>query len=932
MFHGDRINTTEGKSVLHVALRNRANTPILCEGSNVMPAVNAVLEHMKGFVAEVHRGDWRGHSGQTIQHVVNIGIGGSHLGPAMVTDALQPYRKEGLALHFVSNVDGTHLSQVLSQVDPERTLFIVASKTFTTQETMTNASSAKAWLLDHYAQKGTPINGAVAKHFVALSTNVQKVVEFGIDRANMFEFWDWVGGRFSLWSAIGLSIALGIGFDNFEELLQGAHEIDCHFRDTPLEQNVPIILALLGIWYNNFFNFETHAVLPYDQYLHRLPAYLQQADMESNGKCATRAASLVNCSTGPILWGKPGTNGQHAFFQLIHQGTKVVPADFICPIRSHNPLQGGAHHRMLFANFVAQAEALMMGKTLEAAERELRQGGADGEAVRRLAPQKVFVGNKPTNSIVLKQVSPRSLGALLALYEHKIFVQGVIWNINSFDQWGVELGRLLATDVLRQLAPGVVPSALDSSTSNLIALFNRQPPRGVDSALAAALGIHVPSVLLPRSGIDLTKWATIACDQYTSDPGYWQRVEVFVGSQPSALRLILPEVFLETPREPLAIEAVKHTMADYMAQRFLVPQAPGFVLVERSTAVAASRKGLVVALDLERYSYAPGSTSLIRATEGTILSRLPPRVRVREGASIELPHIMVLIDDPDKTVIEPLFKRDLPKLYDFPLMMNGGHLRGFSVTAEKDITHVLEGLAGLADQERYAQKYNVPIPERDAVLLYAMGDGNHSFATAKLHWERTKEAAQNKEAVMETHPARYCLVELVNIHDDGLAFEGIHRVLFNTNPDNLLDGMKEWFQRRGSSVSVAPTRDWREAVRSAEASDGSDERQRIAFVSARGAGVISIARPTKSLATASLQEFLDAHLAEAKDTKVDYIHGLDTAASLGAKSNNIGFFCPGISKHTFFRTVILDGAFPRKTFSMGEADEKRFYVEARQIA
>uniref|UniRef100_A0A7S4LM83 Glucose-6-phosphate isomerase n=1 Tax=Eutreptiella gymnastica TaxID=73025 RepID=A0A7S4LM83_9EUGL len=472
MFSGEKINVTEGRSVLHIALRNRSNKPIVVDGKDVMPDVNAVLAHMKDFCGKVHSGQWKGQTGKSIENIVNIGIGGSDLGPVMVTDTLEPYKQAGMSIHFVSNIDGTHLAQALAKVDPEKTLFIIASKTFTTQETMTNAESAKAWLTDYYEKKGVKTDGMVAKHFIALSTNTQKVTEFGIDKNNMFAFWDWVGGRYSLWSAIGMSIALYIGFDNFEELLTGGHEMDNHFTSAPMEKNLPIILALIGLWYNNFFNFETFAVLPYDQYMNRLPAYLQQADMESNGKYATRDGLHVNYTTGPILWGKPGTNGQHAFYQLIHQGTKVVPSDFICPVETHNPIRDGVHHRILFSNFVAQTEALMRGKSLDVVKEELKKSGASDEKISQLAPQKVFEGNKPTNSIILKKVSPRTLGALIALYEHKIHVQGVLWNINSYDQWGVELGKQLANNVLKVLKPGSKCTAMDSSTNKMVTLFN----------------------------------------------------------------------------------------------------------------------------------------------------------------------------------------------------------------------------------------------------------------------------------------------------------------------------------------------------------------------------------------------------------------------------------------------------------------------------
>eukprot|EP00667_Euglena_gracilis_P012275 EG_transcript_12598 len=427
----------------------------------------------------------------------------------------------------------------------------------------------------------------------------------------------------------------------------------------------------------------------------------------------------------------------------------------------------------------------------------------------------------------------------------------------------------------------------------------------------------------------MTKWGTIACDQYTSDPAYWQRVEDFVGADPSAYKLILPEVFLETEKEEEVIANVKRTMQEYKEQQILVAQQPGFVLVDRKTPVVPSRKGLMVALDLEHYSYEKGSTTLMRATEGTILSRLPPRVRVREAASIELPHIMVLIDDPEKTIIEPLFAKNLKKVYDFDLMANSGHLTGYAVDAPEDIEHVVRGLSTLVNLEAYAKKYSVPVPEKTDVLLYAMGDGNHSFATAKLHWERTKEKAEDKEAVLKTHPARYCLVELVNIHDDGLEFEGIHRVVFNVNTDDLFGKLTAFFASKGSSAVTEAAVGVAEAVKAAEASN--DKQHKIAYVGPTGAGIVSITNPHKNLETAGLQEFLDEYLAGNKEAKIDYIHGVEATASLAAKEGNIGFFCPTISKHTFFRTIIKDGAFPRKTFSMGEADEKRFYVEARAI-
>ncbi|MBF8294875.1 MAG: glucose-6-phosphate isomerase [Bacteroidetes bacterium] len=464
MFTGERINSTEQRSVLHAALRNRSNTPILVDGKDVMPSVNRVLDHMREFTETVRTGTWIGYTGRPITDVVNIGIGGSDLGPVMVTEALKSYGHPRLAVHFVSNVDGTHVAETVKKLNPETTLFIIASKTFTTQETLVNALSAKKWFLEHANNPA-----AVAKHFVAVSTNAKAVSAFGIDTKNMFEFWDWVGGRYSLWSAIGLSIALYIGMDNFEELLTGAHEMDLHFRTAPPEKNVPVILGLLGIWYNNFFGAESQAIIPYDQYLHRFAAYLQQGDMESNGKGVSRDGKRVEYSTGPIIWGEPGTNGQHAFFQLIHQGTKLIPVDFLAPTQSHNPI--GDHHPILLSNFFAQTEALMRGKTEAEAEAELKASGMKGEELTKLLPHKVFPGNRPTNSILFKSLSPRTLGSLIALYEHKIFVQGVIWNVNSFDQWGVELGKQLAKTILPELAGDGQVTSHDSSTNGLIAFF-----------------------------------------------------------------------------------------------------------------------------------------------------------------------------------------------------------------------------------------------------------------------------------------------------------------------------------------------------------------------------------------------------------------------------------------------------------------------------
>jgi glucose-6-phosphate isomerase len=461
MFSGAPINITENRAVLHIALRNRSNRPILVDGKDVMPEVNAVLAHMEEFSGAVRSGAWKGFSGQRITDVVNIGIGGSDLGPVMVTEALKPYAQEGLRVHFVSNVDGTQIAEILKGVRPESTLFIVASKTFTTQETLTNAATAKDWLL-----RAAKDPAAVAKHFVALSTNEKEVTKFGIDAKNMFAFWDWVGGRYSLWSAIGLSIAISIGYENFVELLAGAHAMDEHFRTAPPEKNLPLTLALIGIWYNNFFDAQTEAILPYDQYLHRFPAYFQQGDMESNGKSVDRQGCHVDYSTGPVLWGEPGTNGQHAFYQLIHQGTKLIPCDFIAPIETHNPL--GEHHRILLSNFFAQTEALMRGKTAEEVRAELVKEKLPSEKIEALLPHKVFPGNRPTNSILVQKITPRTLGTLIALYEHKIFVQGIVWNINSFDQWGVELGKQLAKAILPELAVAGEITAHDASTNGLI--------------------------------------------------------------------------------------------------------------------------------------------------------------------------------------------------------------------------------------------------------------------------------------------------------------------------------------------------------------------------------------------------------------------------------------------------------------------------------
>ena len=469
MFSGEKINVTEGRAVLHVALRNRSNRPIYADGADVMPKVNAVLEQMRRFSAQVRGGDCRGYTGKRFTDVVNIGIGGSDLGPVMATEALKPYGAGGLRPHFVSNIDGTHIAETLKRVDPETTLFVIASKTFTTQETVVNARTARAWFLEQARDQA-----AVAKHFVALSTNAKEVAAFGIDTKNMFEFWDWVGGRYSLWSAIGLPIVLAIGMDNFEAMLAGAHDMDNHFHSAPFEENLPVIMGLLGIWYNNFFGAQTHAILPYDQYMHRFPAYFQQGDMESNGKRVSRDGEVVDYSTGPVIWGEPGTNGQHAFYQLIHQGTKFIPCDFLAPIESHNPL--GEHHRILLSNFFAQTEALMRGKTAEEVRAELAAAGMGSEELDRLLPHKVFPGNRPTNSLLFQKLTPHTLGALIALYEHKIFVQGILWNINSFDQWGVELGKQLAKVIQPELSDEHAVRSHDSSTNGLINYYKARRP------------------------------------------------------------------------------------------------------------------------------------------------------------------------------------------------------------------------------------------------------------------------------------------------------------------------------------------------------------------------------------------------------------------------------------------------------------------------
>ena len=466
MFSGDKINETENRAVLHVALRNRSNTPILVDGDDVMPGVNGVLEKVKIFSGRIQSGEWKGYTGRKVTDIVNIGIGGSDLGPVMVTEALKPYAMTGMNVHFVSNVDGTHVAETLKTLNPATTLFMIASKTFTTQETMTNAFTAREWFL-----KTAREQGHVTKHFVAISTNGEKVREFGIDGENMFGFWDWVGGRYSLWSAIGLSIACYIGYENFEELLQGGHGMDLHFKDAPFGENIPVILALIGIWYGNFFGARSEVILPYDQYMHRFPAYFQQGNMESNGKSVDRAGEVLTSQSGPIIWGEPGTNGQHSFYQLLHQGTKLIPADFLAPAVSHNSI--GDHHNILLSNFFAQTEALMNGKTGDEVIAELREEGKSEEEIAKIRPYKVFEGNRPTNSILFRKMTPRTLGSLIAMYEHKIFVQGVIWNIFSFDQWGVELGKQLAKKIQPELVDDQPVDTHDSSTNGLINAFKK---------------------------------------------------------------------------------------------------------------------------------------------------------------------------------------------------------------------------------------------------------------------------------------------------------------------------------------------------------------------------------------------------------------------------------------------------------------------------
>lgn len=471
MYEGDLINETEKRSVLHIALRNFSGKPVYAAGNNIMEDVIRVQSQMKSFCEKIHSDEWKGYTGKPIRFIVNIGIGGSDLGPYMVTEALKPYKKQNLQAYFVSNVDATHIAETLKKVNAEETLFLIASKTFTTQETMTNALTAREWFL-----KSAKDEKHVAKHFVALSTNEKEVTKFGIDKNNMFEFWDWVGGRYSLWSAIGLSIALTIGYENFEQLLKGAHETDEHFRNEDFKKNIPVLMALYGLWYTNFFDSQTEAILPYDQYMHRFAAYFQQGNMESNGKFVDRNGEQIDYASGPVIWGEPGTNGQHAFYQLIHQGSLLIPCDFIGAAQSHNPI--GDHHDKLMSNFFAQTEALMNGKTEEEVERELIKQGKSAEEIAKLTPYRIFTGNRPTNSFLVKKITPFTLGQLIALYEHKIFVQGVIWNILSFDQWGVELGKQLANNILPELKNKEKVSSHDSSTNGLINAYKKMRADG----------------------------------------------------------------------------------------------------------------------------------------------------------------------------------------------------------------------------------------------------------------------------------------------------------------------------------------------------------------------------------------------------------------------------------------------------------------------
>jgi glucose-6-phosphate isomerase len=466
LFTGEKINQTENRAVLHTALRNTTGDDVWVNGSNVMPDVQRVLVQMKQLATQVQSDEWKGFTGKPIRYIVNIGIGGSDLGPLMVTEALRPYWKKNIQPYFVSNIDGSHIAETLKKINAEETLFLIASKTFTTQETMTNAHTARDWFLQYATNEE-----AIAKHFVAISTNTAAVIDFGIDPVNMFEFWDWVGGRYSLWSAIGLSIALTIGYEHFEELLQGAHAADTHFRHTPFTNNIPVTMALIGLWYTNFFGSQTEAILPYDQYMHRFAAYFQQGNMESNGKSVDRNGHRALYATGPIVWGEPGTNGQHAFYQLLHQGTTFIPADFIAPAMSHHPI--GDHHTKLLANFFAQTEALMNGKTPQQVKNELEKKGLASSAIEKLLPHKVFEGNRPTNSFLIKKITPYTLGQLIAFYEHKIFVQGVIWNIFSFDQWGVELGKELASGILPELKNDTIVTSHNSSTNGLINAYKK---------------------------------------------------------------------------------------------------------------------------------------------------------------------------------------------------------------------------------------------------------------------------------------------------------------------------------------------------------------------------------------------------------------------------------------------------------------------------
>ncbi len=638
MFAGDKLNETEGRAVLHVALRNRSRRPILVDGRDVMPEVEAVLAKMRAFVARLHDGTWRGFFGHTITDVVNLGIGGSDLGPVMATEALRPYARPGLRVHFVSNVDATHLAEVLRQISPERTLFIVASKTFTTQETLTNARSARAWLLEGLGAGAE----AVARHFVALSTNTKEVTAFGIDPENMFQFWDWVGGRYSLCSAIGLSLACAIGMDAFEELLAGAHAMDEHFRTAPAAENAPMILALLGIWYSNFFGAESHAILPYDQSLHRFAAYFQQADMESNGKSVDRhGRRITDYTTGPILWGEPGTNGQHAFFQLLHQGTRLVPADFLVPLESHHPL--GNHHQLLLANCFAQSEALMRGKTTAEATAELVAQGKPPEVVAHLAPHKTFPGNRPSTTIVMPKLTPHALGALVALYEHKIFVQGILWDIYSFDQWGVELGKELASKIVPELTGEQPVTAHDASTNALIERARKAraalAPAAAPVREVAALGQSIWYDNLRRAMLESGDLRLMierdGLRGLTSNPSIFEKAIRGSADYDPALRALVrrhPTLEVAALYERLAVADIQAACDAFAALYRRSHGADGFVSLEVSPHLADDSAGTIA--EARRLWTTVGRDNLMIKVPGTAAGVAALRTLIGEGISV----------------------------------------------------------------------------------------------------------------------------------------------------------------------------------------------------------------------------------------------------------------------------------------------------------